>query len=202
MSGEPGGPSAASSKGECSVTSAASGGLPSADGKTRVGNYEILSKIGESVTGTVFKARQRSMDRIVALKLLKPRLATDKDFVERFRRDVRVVARLNHPNIVSAYDTGHAGGYFYFAMEYVDGHDLGTVLLTSVTLEDARALGVVLDVANALECAHEANTVHRDVRPGNILIAPDGTAKLAGLGFKHNDNDTDARSPHLIFAHK
>ncbi len=176
------------------MSNAASDGLPSADGKTRVGNYEILSKIGESATGTVFKARQRSMDRIVALKLLKPRLATDKEFVERFRRDVRAAAQLNHPNIVRAYDTGYAGGYFYFAMEYVDGHDLRTVLLASVTLEGTRALGVALDVAHALECVHQVDAIHGDVRPGNILITPNGTAKLAGMGFEHNVNDPDARS--------
>ena len=142
--------------------------MPSADGKTRVGNYEVLSKIGEGATGTVFKARQRSMDRIVALKILKPRLATDKEFVEHFRRDVRAAARLNHPNIVRAYDTGHASGYFYFAMEHVDGHDLRTVLLANVTLEETRALEIARDIARALKCAHKAGATHHDVRPISV----------------------------------
>ena len=171
-----------------------SGGLPSADGKTRVGNYEILSNIGEGATGTVFKARQRSMDRIVALKILKPRLATDKDFVERFRRDVRAVAQLNHPNIVRAYDTGRASGYFYFAMEYVDGHDLRTELLASVTLDETRALEIARDIARALECAHKAGAIHRDVRPENILLASNGTAKLSDLGLAHAADNSDTAS--------
>jgi len=170
-----------------------SGGAPSRENnKTRVGGYEIISKIGQGAMGAVFKARQVSMDRVVALKILPPALAKDSAFLERFLREARAAAQLNHPNIVQAYDAGMADGYSYFAMEFVDGNSLQTVLKVSGALEEHRALEITRDIAQALDCAHNAGIVHRDVKPDNILLAPDGTAKLADLGIARRTGLTDS----------
>ena len=165
---------------------------PSADHKTMVGGYEIISKLGQGAMGTVFKARQVSMDRVIALKILKPSLARNSEFLDRFLREVRAAAQLNHPNIVQAYDAGQASGYSYFAMEYVDGHTLQAILTSGGALPEKRSLEIAGDVALALECAHGAGVIHRDVKPDNILIAADGTAKLADLGIARRTDSTDA----------
>ena len=184
---------AVSGAGESAMTDTPlGGGPPSAGGKTTVGSYEIIAKIGQGAMGTVFKARQTSMDRIVALKILKPSLAKDDAFLDRFLREVRAAAQLNHPNIVQAYDAGQASGYIYFAMELVDGHSLQTILHSGGPLPEERALQVTRDIALALECAHNAGVIHRDVKPDNILVAVDNTAKLADLGIAHRTNSSDA----------
>ena len=134
--------------------------------------------------GAVFLARQISMDRNVALKVLPLRLARNERFVKRFLREARSAARLSHRNIVHGIDAGHAEGHYYFAMEYVDGPSLYTMLRDGGPLPERRALEITRDVARALYHAHsEANIIHRDVKPGNILIAADGTAKLTDLGL-------------------
>ena len=166
-------------------------GSPSAGEKTTVGTYEIIAKIGQGAMGTVFKARQTSMDRIVALKILKPSLARDTAFLDRFLGEVRAAAQLNHPNIVQAYDTGKASGYTYFAMEFVDGHSLQAILQSGGPLPERRALEVTRDIARALECAHNAGVIHRDVKPDNVLVSVDNTAKLADLGIAHRTNSSD-----------
>jgi len=170
-----------------------SGGAPGHNNnKTRVGGYEIISKIGQGAMGAVFKARQVSMDRVVALKILPPGLAKDSAFLERFLREARAAAQLNHPNIVQAYDAGMADGYSYFAMEFVDGNSLQAVLKVSGALEEQRALEITRDIAQALDCAHNAGIVHRDVKPDNILLTPDGAAKLADLGIARQTGLTDS----------
>ena len=158
---------------------------PSSTPQTLVGGYEIIARLGEGAMGTAYKARQVSMDRIVALKVLKPELATDRSFIDRFLREARAAAQLNHPNIVQAFDAGNADGYSYFAMEYVDGHSLQDLLKSAGSLTESRALEMVRDIALALDCAHAAGVIHRDVKPDNILVAADGTAKLADLGIAH-----------------
>jgi hypothetical protein len=150
-----------------------------------LGDYELLDRVGEGAMGTVYKARQRSMDRIVAVKVLKPVLARNAEYVERFWREARAAARLSHPNIVLAIDAGEDQGFYYFAMEYVEGHTVG-LLLKAGPLEETPALRIALQVAQALEYAwtHE-RIVHRDIKPGNLIITPNGTAKLADLGLAH-----------------
>jgi len=135
--------------------------------------------------GAVYKARQRSMDRIVAVKVLKPVLARDAEYVGRFWREARAAARLSHPNIVLAIDAGEDQGFYYFAMEYVDGHTV-SLLLKAGPLDESAAFRIALQVAQALEYAwtHE-RIVHRDIKPGNLIITSNGTAKLADLGLAH-----------------
>lgn len=162
-----------------------------------VGDFELLERIGQGAMGTVYKARQRSMDRLVAVKVLHPRLAADAAYVERFFREARAAARLSHPNIVLALTVGEDNGYFYFAMEYIEGHTV-SLLLKPGPLEERRALEVTLQVARALDYAwSQERIVHRDIKPGNILITPDGTAKLADLGLAYEATleDQSAAAP-------
>jgi serine/threonine-protein kinase len=166
------------------VTNHSEGRPPASGQQTKaVGGFEVLSKIGQGAMGAVFKARQVSVDRIVALKILPRRLARDPQFVQRFLREARSAARLNHTNIVQAIDAGQAAGYHYFAMEFVDGQSLADRLAEHGRLPEQKALAVIRDVLSGLACAHRAGIIHRDVKPDNILITSAGVAKLADLGL-------------------
>ena len=165
-----------------SQASTPSASAPEPAGK-RVGGFEIISKIGQGGMGAVFKARQISTDRVVALKVLMPRLAKDQNFVERFLHEARAVAKLAHPNIVQGITVGQADGYYFFAMEYVEGQSVQALLDAAGPLREQKALEITRDIAAALECAHAANVIHRDVKPRNILITGDGTVKLVDLGI-------------------
>ena len=156
----------------------------------RVGNYQMLEKLGVGGMGVVYRARQLTMDRDVALKVLPPRLAKDRVFVERFLREARSAARLNHPNIVQGIDVGEAEGLYYFAMELVDGETLDTRLRRVGRLPEAEALRIARQVALALEHARSHDIIHRDVKPDNILLAKSGVAKLADLGLAKGMSDT------------
>ncbi len=151
--------------------------------KTAIEGYELLAKLGQGGMGAVYKARQTSMDRVVAVKILLPKFAKDKDGVERFLREAKAIARLNHPNIVSGIDAGYSNGIYYYVMEYVDGETLSQVLTRRKTLPWREALGIVRQVAAALDHAHRNGLIHRDVKPGNVLLAKGGTAKLMDLGM-------------------
>ncbi|MGE3880180.1 MAG: protein kinase [Planctomycetota bacterium] len=152
-------------------------------------NYEILARVGAGSMGTVFKARQKHLDRIVALKVLKPALARDARFVERLEREGRTVARLNHPNIVTAYDLGHEGGYHYLVMEFVEGKSLRQLLTEWGRFPEAQVLQLAREMAGALAHAHECGVTHRDIKPANILIDGDGRAKLTDLGLARAETD-------------
>jgi len=150
---------------------------------TMIGGYEILSRLGRGGMGAVYKARQISMDRLVALKVLPPVLARDKSFIERFFREARAVARLNHPNIVQGIDVGVAEKYYYFAMEFVDGETVESILGRKGPMAESEALGICLQVAQALHHASRHDMIHRDVKPDNIMVARGGVAKLCDLGL-------------------
>ncbi|MCX7805271.1 MAG: protein kinase [Planctomycetota bacterium] len=152
-------------------------------GHTRIAGYEILEKVGQGGMGAVFRARQLSMDRIVALKILPPKLAANKAFVDRFFREARASARLNHPNVIQGIDVGESGGYYYFAMEFVEGPTVRKMLQEKGLFPPEEALDIVSQIARALEHAWKNGLVHRDVKPDNIMIAPGGIAKLCDLGL-------------------
>jgi eukaryotic-like serine/threonine-protein kinase len=156
-----------------------------------VGGFEIISKLGQGGMGAVFKARQKSLDRIVALKILPPKIAADAKFIERFQREARATAKLNHPNIVQGIDVGKdaATGLWYFAMELVDGPSLQQVLKEQKVMPEARALAITRDIARALDCAAGMGIVHRDIKPDNILLTARGEAKLADLGLAKQLSD-------------
>ena len=155
-----------------------------------IGPYEPVAKLGEGGMGAVYKAKFRATGAIVAMKILSKRLAADRDFVARFRREAEIASRLNHPNIVRAIAAGEDAGYHYFIMEYVEGENVGTWLRRSGVIPEGQALEIVRDVAFALAHAHEAGLVHRDVKPDNIFLAPHGGVKLGDMGLaKATDED-------------
>ncbi len=158
--------------------------------KQTLGGYEILGKIGQGAMGVVFKARQVSMNRIVELKVLPQRLAKNAEFVDRFLREAHSAARLNHTNIVQAFDAGEAGGYYYLAMEFVDGPSLDELLKTSGALSEQRALEIVRDIARALEAAQSAGLIHRDVKPANILLTSAAKRSWPTSGSRANHSST------------
>jgi serine/threonine-protein kinase len=152
-------------------------------GHKQVAGYKIHSKIGEGGMGAVYKATQLSMDRTVALKILAPRLAKNDEFVARFLREARAVAKLSHVNIIAGIDVGESNGLYYFAMEFVDGPTALDVLVRGGAMDEERAVEVTLQMARALENAHKNKMVHRDVKPENIMLARSGQAKLCDLGL-------------------
>jgi len=132
--------------------------------------------------GVVYKARQKSLNRLVALKLLAPERVQDARFAERFAREAQALAQLNHPNIVTIYDFGQAGGFYFLLMEFVDGVNLRQLLATR-KLEPAEALAIVPPVCEALQYAHDRGIVHCDIKPENLLLDKDGRAKIADFGI-------------------
>ena len=152
--------------------------------RTVIGGFELLEKIGQGGMGAVYRARQVTIDRIVALKLMKPKLAKDTRHLERFLREAKASARLTHPNIVQGIDAGNDKGYYYFALEFVDGETLREVIQRDGTLPEERCIELGMQMARALEHAWSFGMVHRDIKPANILIdRKTGTAKLADLGL-------------------
>ncbi len=148
--------------------------------------YELTHRIAEGGMGAVFRGRQKSLDRAVAVKVLKPRLAKDKSFLRRFRREARAVASLNHRHIVSAIDVGTSRGWHYLVMEFVDGPTLQAVLDERGKLSENAAIRVVFQVCAALRHAHGHGFVHRDVKPDNVILTSKGDAKLCDLGLAKN----------------
>ena len=143
---------------------------------------EILELIGQGGMGVVFKARQPKLDRVVALKILPTALAADAAFAERFTREGRVLARLNHPNIVTVHDFGQANGFFYLLMEFVDGANLRQAMRAG-RFTPAQALAVVPKICEALQYAHHQGVLHRDIKPENILLDTSGRVKIADFGI-------------------
>jgi tRNA A-37 threonylcarbamoyl transferase component Bud32 len=143
---------------------------------------EILELLGQGGMGAVYKARQRGLDRLVALKILPAEAARDPAFAERFGREARALARLNHPHIVTVYDYGQANGLYYFVMEYVEGLNLREVLRRG-HLEPKQALRIVPQICEALQFAHDEGVVHRDIKPENILLDKKGRVKIADFGI-------------------
>src|SRR6516225_6892015 len=143
---------------------------------------EILRLIGQGGMGAVYKARQPSLDRFVALKVLPPAAASDPGFAERFNREARALARLNHPNIVAVHDFGKAGTLHYLVMEFVDGANLREVeRLGELTPE--QALAIVPQICEALQFAHNEGIVHRDIKPENLLLDKRGRVKITDFGI-------------------
>jgi serine/threonine-protein kinase len=151
--------------------------------KRILAGYELLTRLGRGAMGAVFLARQVSLDRKVAIKVLSSRLSKNQDYVRRFLREAQSAARLNHTNIISAIDVGDTGKYKYFVMEYAEGPTVGQLLERGGAIDEQRAFGIMLQVAQALAHAHQSGFVHRDVKPANIILTPSGIAKLCDLGL-------------------
>ncbi len=152
---------------------------------TRLGSYHILRRLGEGAMSTVYLAYHEGQDVQVAIKVLAEHLVTNQDYVDRFYREAKSTAALNHPNIVRGFTAGQdrATGKHYLVLEYVDGPSVQALLEEHGRLEIGDAIHITLDVARALEHAHSRNFVHRDIKPNNILLTRSGLAKLADLGL-------------------
>lgn len=145
-------------------------------------DLEILEVIGMGGMGAVYRVRQKKLDRVVALKIIRPDISDSGEFLQRFEREAKAMARLNHPNIVSIYDFGTKDGVCYYLMELVDGPDLAE-LCSSESLSPCESLEIVTQVCRAIQYAHDHGVVHRDIKPTNILLNREGAVKIADFGL-------------------
>lgn len=158
----------------------------------RIPGYKVLGKVGSGAMAVVYKARQLSLDRIVAVKILPRRYTEKADYVKRFFKEGKLAAKLNHNNIVQAIDVGEAGGLYYFVMEFVEGKSLYDDLSKGKVFGEKEALEVLIQLAHALAHAHAHGMIHRDVKPKNIMINLDGVVKLADMGLARMTSDIEA----------
>ncbi len=158
----------------------------------KISGYKILGKLGAGAMATVYKAKQVSLDRMVALKKLPEKFSQNPQFIERFFAEGRAAASLNHPNIVQAFDVGNEGDIYYFVMEYVDGRTVHEDIVEHKRFDEKHAIEIVIQVAEALEHAHGQGLIHRDVKPKNIMIAKEGVVKLADMGLARAISDVEA----------
>jgi len=140
----------------------------------------------------VYKGRQLSLNRIVAIKVLPKRFTENPEYVERFYKEGQAAGKLNHPNIVQAFDVGESGGYHYFVMEYVEGKTISDDLVAGKVFSEKEALEIIIQVAHALAHAHAKGLIHRDVKPKNIMIDKSGVVKLADMGLARETTDIAA----------
>src|SRR5688572_22937809 len=165
---------------------------------SQIPGYQLLGKLGKGAMATVYKAKQVSLDRIVAVKVLPKKSSDNIEFVERFYKEGKAAARLSHNNIVQAIDVGSSpDGYHFFVMEYVEGKTLYDVMQPPPVGEgraftEPEALDITIQIADALMHAHERGLIHRDVKPKNILLTPQGVAKLTDLGLARATDDKEA----------
>jgi serine/threonine-protein kinase len=155
----------------------------------QIPGYQFVEKLGQGAMGIVYKARQLSMNRLVAIKILHPRLAANSEILRRLVDEAHIAAKLSHNNIVQAIDVGSAGNIHYFVMEYVEGTNIKQELEAGKKYEEKEAVEIVLQIAQALQHANRRGLIHRDVKPANIILTKDGIAKLADLGMARETDD-------------
>jgi serine/threonine-protein kinase len=151
--------------------------------------YQILDRLGKGSMGAVYKARQISVDRVVAIKVLLDQLSQNREFIKRFDREAKIAAKLSHNNVVNAIDAGEINGRFYFVMEYVEGDTIKDYLEKGRIFDEKTALRIVIAVAEALQHAHSRGLIHRDIKPENVILTKDGGVKLADLGLARLTSD-------------
>ena len=164
--------------------------MDTSDGALFAGRYRIIRRLGQGGMARVFLAQDESLHREVAIKVLSDRHSDDPHFIERFQREARAAARLNHPNIVQVYDQSQ-GGMSFIVQEYVEGETLKDLIRRESPLEPRRAITIALQILAALRVAHQQGVVHRDVKPQNILMQTDGKAKVADFGIASAGGDTE-----------
>ena len=164
--------------------------MDTSDGALFAGRYRIIRRLGQGGMARVFLAQDESLHREVAIKVLADRHSDDPHFIERFQREARAAARLNHPNIVQVYDQSQ-GGMSFIVQEYVEGETLKDLIRRESPLEPRRAITIALQILAALRVAHQQGVIHRDVKPQNILMQPDGKVKVADFGIASAGGDTE-----------
>ncbi|MBA7673675.1 Serine/threonine-protein kinase PknD [subsurface metagenome] len=157
----------------------------------QIPGYKIQGKLGAGAMAVVYKAKQLSLNRTVAIKVLPKRFSENPEYVERFYKEGQAAGKFNHNNIVQAFDVGEAGGYHYFVMEYVEGKTIYEDLATGKVFDEDEALDIIIQVAHALNHAHSCGLIHRDVKPKNIMINTDGVVKLADMGLARETTDIE-----------
>ena len=155
-----------------------------------LGNYVILDKLGQGGMGMVLKARHQRMKRIVALKVLSPKVTRNAEAAKRFQREVEAAAKLDHPNIVTAHDADQANGTHFLVMQYIEGTDLSSLVKTQGPLPLPQALRCILQAARGLEFAHQQGVIHRDIKPANLLLDQAGTVRILDMGLARIDGET------------
>jgi serine/threonine-protein kinase len=193
-------------KTEAGLADAPASPQEAADATSTLKDFRLLKKLGEGGMGTVYKAHQISLDRVVAVKVPFKHLVKDDAFIKRFIREARVMAKLDHPNILRCYSVGEESGWHYLAMEFIDGASMQSWLKQLGKLSVGDALLVTIACANALQHAHDQNLIHRDIKPDNILVTNKGVIKVADLGLAKALTDdlnlsqtgTGAGTPHYM----
>lgn len=164
----------------------------SKDSSGQIPGYKILGKLGSGAMAVVYKAKQISLDRTVAVKVLPKKFVQKADYVERFYKEGRLAAKMNHNNIVQAIDVGEVGGLYYFVMEFVEGRTLHDDLSKGKIFNEDEAIDLILQLVSALGHAHSLGLVHRDVKPKNIMINKEDVVKLADMGLARETSDEKA----------
>ncbi|MEN6424438.1 MAG: serine/threonine-protein kinase [Phycisphaerales bacterium] len=159
---------------------------------TQIPGYKILGKLGAGAMAVVYKGKQLSLNRSVAIKVLPRRFSENPEYVQRFYKEGQAAGKLNHPNIVQAIDVGEAGGYHYFVMEYVEGKTIADDISNGHIFGEQEAIEIIIQVCHALQHAHAHGLVHRDVKPKNIMINTQGVVKLADMGLARETTDIEA----------
>ncbi len=155
-----------------------------------IGNYRILKELGRGGMGVVYKAKQLSLNRMVAMKVLPQHLTSDPAFVRRFENEARAIARLNHPNIVQIFDIGHEEDIHFYTMEFIEGLSLDDIVYKEGLLDLDRAMNIIVQVAKALQYAHSQGIVHRDIKPSNVMIDKSGRIKVTDFGLALQERTT------------
>ncbi|HOP23121.1 MAG TPA: serine/threonine-protein kinase, partial [Gammaproteobacteria bacterium] len=147
------------------------------------GHYEVRSELGRGGMAIVYKCWEEALHRFVAIKVLSPQLATDNDIKERFFREAKSMAAVSHPNVINVHFIGEENGLPFFAMEYIEGQSLSQILRDNRALDVEHAKNILHQACEGLQAAHESGLIHRDIKPGNILISNNGFLKLMDFGI-------------------
>ena len=159
------------------------------EGRALNGRYRLISPVGGGGMAQVYKARDDILGRIVAVKILREQYAGDSQFVARFRREAQAAANLAHPNIVNVYDVGQDGDFHYIVMEHIAGASLKELIVSAAPLPNNKAINIAIQILSGLEYAHRNGLIHRDIKPQNVLIGPDGVAKVTDFGIAKSVSD-------------
>ena len=160
--------------------------------------YTVESLLGRGGMGNVYKARERALDRDVALKIVPEARQSDEQFIERFRREARIAARLRHPRIVSVHEVGAMGSFNYFSMDYIEGTTLRSVVERRRTLPQEDAISIVVEICRAVAHAHSKGIIHRDLKPENVMIDMEGDVFVLDFGLARAVEDTSLTQPGVV----